>query len=40
MDAGIINALKAHYRGYLVRYIVEAIDGVRQPRGEISDAIS
>ena len=39
MDAGIINAYKAHYRGYLVRFIVDAIDGGRPTRVEISDAI-
>jgi len=39
MDAGIINAYKAHYRGHLVRFIVDAIDGGRPTRVEISDAI-
>ena len=39
MDAGIINAFKARYGGYLVRYIVDAIDSGRSARVEISDAI-
>ena len=40
MDAGIINAYKAHYRRYLVRrFHVDATDAGRTPRVEISDAI-
>ena len=29
MDAGIINAYKAHYRRYVVRFVVDAIDAGR-----------
>ena len=39
MDAGIINAYKAHYRRYLVRFHVDAIDAGRPPKVEVSDAI-
>ena len=39
MDVGIINAFKAQYRGYLVRYIVDAIDGGRSACVEVSDAM-
>ena len=39
MDAGIINAYKAHYRRYVVCYVVEAIDAGRKPQIEVSDAI-
>ena len=39
MDADIINAFKVHYRGNLVCFIVDATDGDRPTRVEISDAI-
>jgi hypothetical protein len=39
MDAGIINAYKAHYRRYLVQYYVDEIDAGRLPKIEISNAI-
>jgi hypothetical protein len=39
MDAGIINAYKAHYRRYLIQYYVDAIDASQSPKVEISDAI-
>ena len=39
MDAGIINAFKAHYRRYLVRFHIDAIDAGRAPKVEVSDAI-
>ena len=39
MDAGIINAYKAHYRRYVVRSVVDAIDAGRKPDIQISDAI-
>ena len=39
MDAGIINAFKAHYRRYLVRFHIDAIDAGRVTKVEVSDAI-
>ena len=39
MDAGIINAYKAHYRRCAVRFCVDAIDAGRKPQIELSDAI-
>lgn len=39
MDAGIINAFKAHYRRYLVRFHVDAIDAGQVRKVELSDAI-
>ena len=39
MDAGIISAFKAHYRRYLCRFHVDAIDAGHTPKVEVSDAI-
>ena len=39
MDAGIISAFKSHYRRYLCRFHVDAIDAGRTPKVEVSDAI-